>query len=102
VLVKGTGLTESGLEMTNGMANAAYCFGTVAAVQMLQRLPGRRLLLIFATLFVVASAITAWAPSGGIFAVDHVLQGLATSLMLIAAVAPLVTGWPRRGCGRRR
>lgn len=94
VLTKGTGLSEGGLQMTNGMADAAYCFGTVAAVQMLQRLPGRRLLLLFASLFVVGSVLAAWAPLGGIFSAGRVLQGLTTSLMLIAAVPPLVTGWP--------
>jgi MFS family permease len=95
VLAKGTGLTESGLQMTNGMADAAYCFGTVAAVQMLQRLPGRRLLLIFASLFVLGSVLAAWAPVGGLFTAGRVLQGLTTSLMLIAAVPPLVIGWPK-------
>jgi MFS family permease len=98
-LAKGTGLSESALDMTNGMANAAYCFGTVAAVQMLQRLPGRRLLLLFATLFTIGSVLAAWAPVGGLFSAGRVLQGLSTSLMLIAAVPPLVTGWP---AGRMR
>lgn len=86
VLVKGTGLRENGLELTNGMANAGYCFGTVLAVQ---RLPARRVLLVFATLFVAA-----WAPTPGLFAAGHITQGLATSLMLIAAVPPLIIGWP--------
>lgn len=96
VLAKGTGLTESGLRMTNGMADAAYCFGTVAAVQMLQRLPGRRLLLFFASLFVVGSALAAWAPAAALFTAGRVLQGLTTSLMLIAAAPTLVIGWPRQ------
>jgi MFS family permease len=94
VLEKGTGLSESGLELTNAMANAAYCFGTVLAVQLLQRLPARRLLLVFAVLFLAASALAAWAPTPGLFAAGHVAQGLTTSLMLIAAVPPLVIGWP--------
>jgi MFS family permease len=95
VLAKGTGLTEGGVQMANGMADAAYCFGTVAAVQMLQRLPGRRLLLLFASLFVVGSVLAAWDPVGGFFVAGRVLQGLTTSLMLIAAVPPLVIGWPK-------
>lgn len=91
---KGTGLSESGFQLTNAMANAAYCFGTVLAVQLLQRLPGRRLLIGFASLFLLASVVAAWAPTPGLFAAGHVAQGLATSLMLIAAVPPLVIGWP--------
>jgi MFS family permease len=94
VLEKGTGLSERGLELTNGMANAAYCFGTVLAVQLLQRLPARRLLLAFAALFLAASLLAAWAPTPALFATGHVVQGLTTSLMLIAAVPPLVIGWP--------
>lgn len=93
VLGKGTGLSESALELTTGMANAAYCFGTVLAVQLLQRLPARRLLLVFASIFLAASIVTAWAPTPGLFAAGHILQGLSTSLMLIAAVPPLIIGW---------
>lgn len=93
LLEKGTGLDASGLELTNAMADAAYCFGTVLAVQLLQRLPARRLLLAFAAIFLAASVLAAWAPTPGLFAAGHIVQGLATSLMLIAAVPPLIIGW---------
>jgi MFS family permease len=93
VLEKGTGLDESGLQLTNAMADAAYCFGTVLAVQLLQRLPSRRMLLLFAAIFLAASVLAAWAPTSGLFAAGHIVQGLATSLMLIGAVPPLIIGW---------
>jgi MFS family permease len=93
---KDVGLSPAGMEMTSGMANAAYCFGTVAAVQMTQRLPARRVLVLFAVLFLAASVLAAWAPTPGLYAAGHVLQGLATALMLIAAAPPLVTGWPKK------
>jgi MFS family permease len=93
---KDVGLSSAGLELTAGMANAAYCFGTVAAVQMTQRLPARRPLVGFSVLFVVASILAAWAPSAGLFVAGRVLQGLATALMLIAAAPALVIGWPKR------
>ncbi|HVV90219.1 MAG TPA: MFS transporter, partial [Solirubrobacterales bacterium] len=89
-------LGEAELEMTTGMANAAYCFGTVLSIQLLTRLRPRRLLVALVALFVVASAITAWAPSAGLFVAGRVTQGLVTSMMLIAAVPPLVIGWPKR------
>lgn len=76
------------------MANAAYCFGTVLAVQLTQRLPARRMLVGFALLFLVASVLAAAAPTPGLFVAGHVLQGLATALMLIAAAPALITGWP--------
>jgi MFS family permease len=88
-------LSEAAREMTSGMANAAYCFGTVLAIQLITRLHGRRLLVGFIVGFIVASAVAAWAPSAGLFVAARVVQGLTTALMLIAAVPPLVIGWPR-------
>jgi MFS family permease len=93
---KGVGLSPAGTEMTAAMADAAYCFGTVLAVQMTQRLPARRMLILFSLLFIAASIAAAWAPTLGVFAAGHVLQGLATALMLIAAAPALVIGWPKR------
>jgi MFS family permease len=93
---EGVGLSPTDMELSAGMANAAYCFGTVAAVQITQLLPARRMLVAFSSLFVVASIATAWAPTPGVFVAGHVTQGLAASLMLIAAAPPLVIGWPKR------
>lgn len=90
------GLGEAVLTMTTGMANAAYCFGTVLSIQLISRLPPRRLLVVLVVAFVVASVLCAWAPSAALFVAGRVVQGLTTSMMLIAAVPPLVTGWPKR------
>ncbi|HWF33155.1 MAG TPA: MFS transporter [Solirubrobacteraceae bacterium] len=94
VLSKSLGLSEQALQLTNGMANAAYAFGTVLAVQLAVHLPGRRLLVLYACLFVLASVLAASAWTSGLFVAGRVMQGLCTSLMLIAAVPPLVIGWP--------
>ncbi len=77
-----------------GLANAAYALGTVLAVQFAQHLPQRRMLLAYAVVLVIGSVATAAAPNGTIFIVGHILQGLCTSLMLIAAVPPLAIGYP--------
>jgi hypothetical protein len=37
------------MEMTAGIADAAYCFGTILAVQLIARLPARRLLVVYDT-----------------------------------------------------
>ncbi len=87
-------LSAQSFELATGMANAAYAFGTVLAVQLALRAPGRRLLVLYAGLFLVACVIAAAAPSPGLFIAAHIVQGLCTSLMLIAAVPPLVAGWP--------
>ncbi len=94
VLSKSLHLSQQALQLTTGMANAAYAFGTVLAVQFAQHLRGRRMLVLYAALFVIGSAMAASALTPGLFIAGHVLQGLTTSLMLIAAVPPLIIGWP--------
>lgn len=86
-------LSAHALQLTDAMSNAAYAAGTVLAVQLGSRLPARRPLVVYAALFVVGSVLAAWAPVPGLFIAGHILQGLTTSLMLIAAAPALVTGW---------
>jgi MFS family permease len=93
---KSVHLSEAELEMTTGMANAAYCFGTVLSIQLISRLRPRLVLLALIVAFVLGSIAAAWAPSAGAFIAGRVVQGLTTSMMLIAAVPPLVIGWPKR------
>jgi len=76
-----------------GLGNAAYAVGTVLAVALAQHLPQRRLLVGYAGLLVVGSLLTAAAQNPAMFITGHVLQGLCTSLMLIAAVPPLALGF---------
>jgi MFS family permease len=77
-----------------GLANAAYAVGTVLAVQFALHLPQRRMLVGYAVLLVIGSILAAAAQSPGMFIAGHVLQGLCTSLLLIAAVPPLAIGYP--------
>jgi hypothetical protein len=94
VLARSLHLSKQAVELTNGMSNAAYAFGTVLAAQFAVHPPARRMLVVYAVLFVAGSAATAAAPTPGLFVAGHVVQGLTTSLMLIAAVPPLIVGWP--------
>jgi MFS family permease len=86
-------LSQRTLELTTAMADAGYAVGTVVAVQFAQHLRQRRMLLLYVTVFVVAAVVAAAAPSRGLFVGAFVLEGLCTSLMLIAAVPPLVIGF---------
>lgn len=90
------GLSKATLYLAVAMSTAGYAFGTVMAVQFASHLPPRRMLVLYETLFVVSSVLTAAAPNGGVFIGGFVTEGLCTSLMLIAAVPPLVTGWPTK------
>jgi MFS family permease/nucleotide-binding universal stress UspA family protein len=77
------------------LGNAAYAVGTVLAVQFAQHLPQRRMLLAYAVVLVVGSVLAASAQNPGMFIGGHVLQGLATSMLLIAAAPPLAMGFPK-------
>lgn len=93
-VAKGAGLSKATFDLVLSLSNAGYAFGTVLAIQLAVRLPARRLLLGYVSLFVAAAAVAAWAPSPAVFAGSLIVEGLCTSLMLIAAVPPLVTGFP--------
>jgi predicted MFS family arabinose efflux permease len=82
------------MSLSSGLGNAAYAVGTVLAVQFAQHLPQRRMLVGYATLLVIGSVLAAAAQDPGMYIAGHVLQGLCTSLLLIAAVPPLALGYP--------
>jgi MFS family permease len=86
-------MTLQTISLGSGMANAGYAVGTVLAVALAQHLPQRRLLVAYAALLVVGSILTAAAQNPAMFIAGRVLQGLCTSLMLIAAVPPLALGF---------
>jgi MFS family permease len=87
-------MSAQAMGLAEGFANAGYAIGTVFAVQFALRLPQRRMLLLYGSLLVLGSVLAASATSAGPFIAGHILQGLCTSLLLIAAVPPLVIGYP--------
>jgi MFS family permease len=87
-------MSPQATSLTSGMANAAYAAGTVLAVQFAQHLHQRRMMLIYAALLVIGSVLAAAATDPPMFIVGHILQGLCTSLLLIAAAPPLFLGYP--------
>src|SRR5215469_8037364 len=82
------------MSLSSGLANAAYAVGTVLAVQFAQHLPQRRMMLVYTGLLVVASVVTAAAQDPAMYIAGHIVQGLCTSLLLIAAAPPLAIGFP--------
>jgi MFS family permease len=83
------------MSLGSGLGNAAYAVGTVLAVQFAQHLPQRRMMVVYAGLLVIGSVLAAAATDPAMFIAGHVLQGLCTSLLLIAAVPPLAIGFPK-------
>ena len=94
IIAKQLHMSAQTMSLSSGLGNAAYAVGTVLAVQFAQHLPQRRMLLGYAVMLVVGSVLTATAQDAGVFIAGHVLQGLSTSLLLIAAVPPLAIGFP--------
>jgi nucleotide-binding universal stress UspA family protein/MFS family permease len=82
------------IALAAGLANAGYAVGTVLAVQFAQLLPQRRLLVVYAGGLVVGSILAAAATGPAMFIAGHILQGLCTSMLLIAAAPPLFLGYP--------
>ncbi len=88
-------MSQQTISLGLGLGNAAYALGTVLAVQFAQHLPQRRMLVLYAALLVVGSVIAAAAQGALMFITGHVIQGLCTSLLLIAAAPPLAIGFPK-------
>ncbi len=82
------------MSLSSGLANAAYAVGTVLSVALAQHLPQRRMMVVYAVLLVIGSVLGAAAQGPAMYITGHVLQGLCTSLLLIAAVPPLAIGYP--------
>lgn len=86
--------STTSLAVTEGLANAGYAFGALVGGDIVQRLPQRRLFLAATALlfagFVLGASSTSLVP----FASGRVLQGLATGLLLVIAVPPLVQRFP--------
>jgi hypothetical protein len=91
MLSKGLGLSTAALDITIGLSDAGYALGTVLAVQFAVHLPPD------------AARLRDHVRGGGRACrvgtdrrgvhPSFIVEGLCTSLMLIAAVPPLVTGW---------
>src|SRR6476661_8489445 len=86
-------MSTQAMTLGSGLGNAAYAVGTVLAVQFAQLLPQRRMLVGYAVLLVIGSILAAAAQDPAMFIAGHILQGLCTSLLLIAAVPPLALGF---------
>ncbi|HEX4753401.1 MAG TPA: MFS transporter [Solirubrobacterales bacterium] len=82
------------MSLSGGLSNAAYAVGTVLAVSFAQHYPQRRMMVGYAVLLVIGSILAAGAQDIEMYMVGHVIQGLCTSLLLIAAVPPLALGYP--------
>lgn len=75
-------------------SNAALALGAVLAADLAQRFGNRPLFVGYQSMFIVGSLIAFASPNLTALILGHTLQGLATGLLLVAALPPLVTGFP--------
>lgn len=94
IIAKQLHMSLQTMSLSSGLGNAAYAVGTVLAVQFAQHLPQRRMLIAYAALLTVGSVLAAAAQNPSMYIAGHIVQGLCTSLLLIAAVPPLAIGYP--------
>ena len=94
IIAKDLHMSLQTMSLSSGLANAAYAVGTVLSVALAQHLPQRRMMVAYAVLLVIGSVLGAAAQGPAMYITGHVLQGLCTSLLLIAAVPPLAIGYP--------
>ncbi|WP_314176563.1 MFS transporter [Streptomyces winkii] len=90
VLRQELGVSAFQLQLTVGLSNAAYAFGAVAAADLVQRFPRRHVYLVCESGFVLSSVLVLSAQEISVFATGLVLQGLATGMLLVAALPPLI------------
>lgn len=79
------------LQLSAGMANAAYAFGAVVSADLANRLPQRKVYLFCEAGFVIATVLALSAQGIGQFMAAAILQGLFTGMLLVVALPPLIT-----------
>ncbi len=90
-LLADLGTDRFGVQLSSGLANAGYALGAVVAADLIRRLPARRVFLGCEAAFAAASLAASVAPDVAVFTVGRSVQGLATGMLLVAALPPLVT-----------
>ncbi|MCU1658331.1 MAG: Drug resistance transporter EmrB/QacA subfamily, partial [Pseudonocardiales bacterium] len=86
-----------GTQLAEGLSDAGYAFGAVAAADLTQRLPTWRVYVLAEAAFVAGSLLAALASGIAEFTVGRILQGIATGVLLVVALPPLIT---RHGAAR--
>lgn len=93
-IAEGLGTSPGIIFWVSILSNAALALGAVLAADLAQRFKNRPLFTIYQSVFIVGSAAGFLAPNPVTLILGHTLQGLATGLLLVAALPPLVTGFP--------
>ncbi|MGH8207154.1 MAG: MFS transporter, partial [Steroidobacteraceae bacterium] len=84
------GASQGALEIIAALATAGYAFGALFAGDLIHRLAQRPLFFAAEGLFVVGSLLAGFAVGTVTYGAGRILQGLATGLLLVIALPPVI------------
>ncbi|HET7662392.1 MAG TPA: MFS transporter [Rhodanobacteraceae bacterium] len=90
------GANATNLHTVEAISNGGYAFGAILGGFLKMRYRQQQVFLASETLFILASLACALAPWFPVFAGGRIAQGLATGVLLVAAVPPLATRFPAK------
>lgn len=93
-LMQELGSGRVSLELIAGLGTAGYAFGALLGGDLTNRFRQRSLFLLFEALFVCGSLIAASAHASLAYGSGRVLQGLATGVLLVNTLPPVIRGFP--------
>jgi MFS family permease len=88
------GAGRTALEIIAGIATAGYAFGALLGGDLINRFPQRRLFFPAEGMFIVGCLLAASAGGTVVYGTGRVLQGLATGLLLVIALPPVIQRFP--------
>lgn len=96
VLAGDLGSSVAALGWVQVAGNGALAVGPVAAIDLVQRMSRRHLVLGLLVVAATGGALQAAALDQPMLLIGHVLQGLATGALIVAALPSLLTGFGAR------
>lgn len=89
-----TGASRTALSIIAGLSTAGYAFGALLGGDMVQRFRQRWLFFGCELLFAIGCLLTAVAHGPALYAAGRVLAGLATGMLLVVALPPVIQKFP--------
>ncbi len=86
--------SRTALSIISGLSTAGYAFGALLGGDLVQRFRQRKLFFVAEMLFAVGCLLSAVAYSAPTYAAGRVLSGLATGLLLVVALPPVIQKFP--------
>ncbi|HTT05961.1 MAG TPA: MFS transporter [Steroidobacteraceae bacterium] len=93
-LMRALSASRRALEIVAGISTAGYAFGALLGGDLTNRFTPRRLFFFAEAAFILGSLIAALAPAVFVYGLGRVLEGLATGLLLVIALPPVIRRFP--------